>query len=79
MDPRFSAKQYPRRDNVFKTKKSLNFDLVKTKVFMERKPGKCIVFMEWVAFGIIGVLVGFVASIMSYIEEGLTEWKRDTT
>ena len=33
MDPRFSEKKYPRRDNVYKGKKSLDFDLLRTKVY----------------------------------------------
>ena len=37
MDPRSSLKVYPRKDNVFHKKKSLNFDMIKSKVFVERK------------------------------------------
>lgn len=79
MDPRYSVKIYPRRDTIFKTKKSLNFDLVKTKVFRDRDPHRCQNLMEWIAFGICGVLVGSVATIMSYIEEGATTIKKNYT
>ena len=34
MDPRFSEGNYPRRDNVYKAKKSLDFDLMRTKIFI---------------------------------------------
>lgn len=37
MDPRSSLKVYPRKDNYFHGKKSLNFDMIKSKVFVERK------------------------------------------
>jgi len=34
-------------------------------------------FMEWVGFGIVGVLTGLTAAIMSNIEEKVTEFRRD--
>lgn len=78
MDARWSAKIYPRRDTVYKSKKSLNYDLVKTKIFRERPKTKCLVFVDWIPYWIVGILVGFTASIMSYIEEGTTDWKKRT-
>ena len=39
MDNRFSFKIYPRKDKVFTHKKSLNFDLMRTKVMKEREYG----------------------------------------
>lgn len=79
MDPRFSAKIYPRKDTVYKSKKSLNYDLVKTKIFRDREKTKLLNFLEWCAYGIVGVLVGATATIMSYLEESLTSWKKNYT
>lgn len=73
MDPRFSEKVYPRRDNIFQHKKSLDFDLVRSKIYIERKRDGCEIFMEWIAFSIIGVLTGLTAAIMSNVEEKITE------
>ena len=65
MDPRFSNKVYPRRDNVFQHKKSLNFDLIRSKVFVDRDGDGFDTFAEWVGYAIVGVLTGFTAAIMS--------------
>ena len=78
MDPRFSLKVYPRKDNIFKHKSSLNFDQVRTKVYIERKRDKTDTLMEWFAFAIVGVLTGFTAAIMSNIEETVTVFRRNT-
>jgi len=77
MDPRFSAKVYPRKDNIFQHKKSLNFDLMHAKVFVERKRDKYDIFMEWIAFCIVGILTGLTAAIMSNIEEKITAFRRN--
>jgi len=77
MDPRFSEKVYPRKDNIFWHKKSLDFDLIRTKVFVERKRDGCEIIMEWVAFSIIGLLTGLTAAIMSNLEEKITVFRRN--
>ena len=40
MDPRFSAKVYPRKDNIFQHKKSLNFDLIRSSTLQGEGEGK---------------------------------------
>ena len=77
MDPRASLKVYPRRDNVYKSKKSLDFDFIRAKIFMDRKRDNWDIFMEWFAFGLVGVFTGLTAAIMSDIEERVTSFKRD--
>lgn len=77
MDPRFSNKVYPRRDNIFQHKKSLNFDLVRSKIYIERERSHSIILMEWLAFGLVGVLTGLTASIMSNLEEKITIFRRN--
>ena len=77
MDPRFSLKQYPRKDNIFQHKKSLDFDSIRAKIFVERSKDKYDIIMEWVAFILIGVLVGLTAAIMSNIEEKITTFRRN--
>lgn len=79
MDPRFSQKVYPRRDNIFLHKKSLNFDLVRTKIFVERERPTSVILMEWAAFALIGILTGFTAAIMSNLEEMITTFRRNNT
>ena len=77
MDPRFSNKVYPRRDNIFQHKKSLNFDLIRSKIYVERVRDQYDILWEWAAFFIIGTLTGLTAAIMSNIEETITEFRRD--
>ena len=77
MDPRFSAKVYPRRDNVYKQKKSLDFDLLRSKVMVERTRDNLDIIMEWVAFSMIGVLTGLTAAVMSNLEERITTFRRN--
>ena len=77
MDPRFSEKVYPRKDNIFQHKKSLDFDLMRSKLYVERKRDGCEILMEWVGFAAIGVLTGLTAAIMSNIEEKITEFRRN--
>ena len=77
MDPRFSEKVYPRKDNIFQHKKSLDFDLMRSKLYVERKRDGCEILMEWIGFALIGVLTGLTAAIMSNIEEKITEFRRN--
>ena len=79
MDPRFSAKVYPRKDNVYKGKKSLNFDLIRSKVFTERVHDNKDKFMEWIAFALVGAFTGLTAAIMSNLEETITTFRRKQT
>ena len=79
MDPRFSKKTYPRRDNIYLHKKSLDFDLVKSKVFVERERPHSVVLVEWLAFALIGIFTGLTAAIMSNIEENITVFRRNHT
>ena len=75
MDPRFSLKQYPRKDTIFQHKKSLNFDLIRAKVYREREKSKMTDFMEYVAYILLGVAVGFVSALLSMSEEWITSNK----
>lgn len=50
---------------------------MRSKLYVERKRDGCEIFMEWVGFGIIGVLTGLTAAIMSNIEEKITGFRRN--
>ena len=65
MDPRMSQKIYPRRDNIFQHKKSLDFDLIRSKIMVSRQKDRCQIMMEWVAYALVGLLTGLTAAIMS--------------
>jgi hypothetical protein len=79
MDPMHSMRAYPREDNIFRTKTSLNFDMMRAKIFDERK-GKGLLdeVWLWIAHGICGVLVAFIAFGMSWCEHALIELRMHT-
>ena len=69
MDPRSSLKKYPREDNAFKQKGSLNFDLLRTKIFREREKPRFYEGQLYLALMLLGFLTGFVASLMALGED----------
>ena len=77
MDPRFSEKRYPRRDNVYKAKKSLDYDIMRTKIYAERDKDLGTYFMEWTAYTLVGLFTGFTAAIMTNIEENATAFRKN--
>ena len=77
MDARFSEKQYPRRDNAYKAKKSLDFDIMRAKIYQDRKKDMLTDFMELSAFVLVGIFVGFTAAIMTNIEENTTSFRKN--
>ena len=58
---------------------SLDFDSLRTKIFQARKKTKCSVFMEWVAYALIGIFTGLTCAVMMHIEEFLVHEKRAIT
>ena len=37
MDPRRSMQEYPRKDTYYRTKSSLNFETIRSKIFLQRE------------------------------------------
>ena len=79
MDPRFSLKLYPRKDNVYKGKPSLDFVAIGARVYIDRRKGKCEGFNRWVIHAIIGIVVGTIAFGMGFVEEKLAVFHADYT
>ena len=75
MDPRRSLQEYPRKDTYYKNKSSLNFDVVRSKVFINLTDSKCDRFNRWVSHGLVGVITGTIAFMMATTEEYLTDKK----
>ena len=63
---------------MFTHKKSLNYDLIRTQIFVNRKKTKCLVFLEWCVYGLTGLFTGFTASIMEYLEGKITNFRKTT-
>ena len=72
-----SLRQYPRPDTVYQGKSSLNFDMMRAKIFEDRKGVHQEVYV-WIAHLVVGFFVGCAAFILSYIEESLVHFKANT-
>ena len=59
--------------------RSLNFDLLRTKIFKDRYKNNVVKFMEWLAYAIIGISVGLVAAMMTDIEHHIIHFRREFT
>jgi len=70
MDPMKSPKTYPRKDNAWRTKSSMNFDAMRAKVFENAKFKKNYG-QIWIANVLIGVSMGFIAFAINFIEDAI--------
>lgn len=77
MNPRHSLKIYPRVDQGYKAKKSLNFDMMRSAVFIARGDPDKAKFWRWVCYILIGFLTGIIAFLMEQLEEYMVEWRND--
>jgi hypothetical protein len=75
MDMRSSMKNYPRRDSMYKKKDSLNFDMMRTKIFLDRKENKYEGAMIWIANLLCGVILGFICFMLVWAEDRIIEWR----
>ena len=71
-----SEGEYPRKDNIYKNKHSFNFDMMRTRVFVKRDEAGLARWV-WLAHMILGVITGFTAFCMAFIEDHLIHWKTD--
>lgn len=78
MDPRFSLKIYPRKDQIYKTKSSLNFETISANVYMNRKHSALEGLWRWVLHFVIGVVTGTIAYYMTRFEDGLIKLQGQT-
>jgi hypothetical protein len=79
MDPRYSLKQYPRKDVAYKAKSSYNFETIRAKVYLARKPSPLEELYRWLIHGAIGVFVGSIAFFMSIVEEAFALYHAEHT
>jgi len=73
MDPRSSFGVYPRFDSDYRKKRSLNFDMMKSEIFINRRETNDVKAAKWVAYFLIGLFTGCIAFGMSKLEEWLLE------
>lgn len=66
------AKVYPRPDTYYRNKHSLNFDMMRTKIFMERKSSGASI---WWVHCVCGFAMGFVGFTLTWLETTIIDWK----
>lgn len=77
MDPRRSFGEYPRKDTYYRSKPSLNFDVIRSKIFLNRTENKCDRLNRWLSHMMIGVGTGTIAFCMATVEDYLTTLKSE--
>jgi len=73
MDPRFSLKEYPRKDKVYQIKSSYNFETIYSRVYLKREKKGLEELYRWLIHSLIGFFVGSIAFLMGYAEEHVAE------
>ena len=66
---------WPRADNFYMGKNSLNYQEYDSKIWRERERGKHEKYIEWAMYAVVGILTGAAAFIMELIEESLVHFK----
>ena len=69
---------YPRKDNYYKTKSSLNFDMMRSKVMLNRGGQESSNFVLWVTNIACGALCGVMAFTLIYFEDVMIHWRCNT-
>lgn len=69
---------FPREDNVFRSKGSLDFDMMRSKIMLDRQGYAHEEIMVWVTYTIVGFFTGVLAFMLTFCEDKLTEWRSQT-
>ncbi len=77
MDPRDSVHVYPRVDEKYKIKHSLPFDMMQTKIFLDRYEPVSVAVYKWLVYFFIGFFTGAIAFVMSILEDWLIKSRND--
>jgi len=78
MHPRNSPKVYPRPDNYYRKKPSLNFDMMRAKIFADRDDKALRVGLQiWIAHAITGIIIGTVTFVLSTAEDESVKVRKD--
>ena len=79
MNPLKSPRVYPRTDNVYKHKKSLNYDAMRTKIMIERPKRRWQASEEWIAYFFLAFGVASLSSFIEWMEHSLVHYKKHHT
>ena len=76
MNPKRSFNIYPRPDNVYEHKSSYNFDMMRTRIFVNRKGANTEAYL-WVAHCLVGVFIACISFAMTTVEDELAKLRAD--
>lgn len=79
MDPRLSFKVYPRLDQEYKARGSLDFDMIRTKIFKDRPEPPRHDVMVYTIYAFIGILTGLLAVLLTGLEDEFSKYKAKIT
>lgn len=79
MDPRLSIKIYPRLDEKYRLKGSLNFDLLRTKVFKEQEEPRQMILLTYAIYSLIAVGTGLSTVLITGAENEASKFKAKVT
>ena len=74
MHPKNSLALYPRPDNVYEHKSSFNFDMMRSRIFMNRKKTYTDSYL-WMAHCILGIIVAMITFAMTTVEDASAEFR----
>ena len=79
MHPRMSLAIYPRPDTAFANHSSLNFDMMRSKIFLDR-PTKQLHegLWLWVAHALTGIFVGTITFLLTLCEDKSVNFRKNT-
>ena len=76
MHPKKSFGKYPRPDNVYEHKQSFNFDMMRSRIFINRKNTHTDAYL-WLAHMILGVCVASITWAMTTVEDASADFRTD--
>ena len=79
METKYNETEFPRKDNYFRTKNSLSFQEMYTRVWMNREEGNWEGVQVIICFVFLGILVGLTGFLMDVIEMLLVYVKDSVT
>jgi len=79
MHPRHSVAIYPRPDSAYSHHSSLNFDMMRSKIMLDRPHKKLNESLWlWIAHGLTGMFVGTVTFLLTLCEDESVKFRKDT-
>ena len=65
---------YPRPDNVYEHKSSFNFDMMRTRIYVNRKKTYTDSYL-WIAHGLLGIIIAPITWAMTTFEDSAAEFR----